>query len=55
MNFVPCIYLPDMDVSVLSVFELFFDEIALKRILDCTLQYAESKKDEKAKRYRDRS
>ena len=44
----PGMYLPDMDVSVLSIFELFFDEMALKCILDCTLEYAELKKDKKS-------
>jgi len=46
----PGIYLPEMDISALSLFELFFDETILQRLLDCTLEYAESKK--RIKRYR---
>ena len=48
----PGIYIPDdMDVSALSLFELFFDDVVLKRLLDSTLEYAELKKAEKCKRY----
>ena len=32
------------DVCALSLFELFFDDWAMKRIRSCTLAYAESKK-----------
>ena len=49
----PGVYLPNnMDISALSLFELFFDEIVLKRLLDSTLEYAELKQTEKCKRYR---
>ena len=48
----PGIYIPDdMDVSALSLFELFFDDVVLKCLLDSTLEYAELKKAEKCKRY----
>ena len=49
----PGVYLPNnMDISALSLFELFFDETVLKRLLDSTLDYAELKQAEKCKRYR---
>ena len=45
-------HLPEgMEVSALSLFELFFDNVAVERIRTCTLSYAESKKSEKKKRY----
>ena len=40
-----------MEVSALSLFELFFDNVAMERIHSCTLAYAESKKTQKKKRY----
>ena len=45
-------HLPEgMEVSALSLFELFFDNVVMERIRTCTLAYAESKKSEKKKRY----
>ena len=47
----PGVYIPfDIEVSALTLFELFFDEVAMDRILKSTLSYAESKKEEKRKR-----
>ena len=37
----------DMEVSALSLFELFFDSVAVERICTSTLAYAEAKKTEK--------
>ena len=43
----PGVYLPNnIDISALSLFELFFDETVLKRLLDTTLEYAELKQAE---------
>ena len=40
-------HLPEgMEVSALSLFELFFYNVAMERIHSCTLAYAESKKTE---------
>ena len=44
-------HVPLQEVNALSLFELFFDDKVLTRILDCSLSYAEDKKEEKAKRY----
>ena len=44
-------HIPNDDVCVLSLFELFFDDWAVERMRSCTLAYAESKKTEKKKRY----
>ena len=44
-------HVPLTEVSALSVFELFFDDIMMDRTLTSTLAYAESKKNEKRKRY----
>jgi len=38
-------------VSALSLFELYFDEAAIKRVIDCTLEYAEDRRSSKQKRY----
>ena len=38
---------PHDEVNALSLFELFFDDAMMERILKCTLAYAESKKNEK--------
>ena len=40
-----------MCVSALSLFELYFDNAAMTRILDCTLAYPEDRKVTKRKRY----
>ena len=42
---------PLSEVNALSLFELYFDEGAMDRILRCTNAYAEHKKEEKKKRY----
>ena len=42
---------PLSEVNALSLFELFFDEGVMDRILRCTNAYAEHKKEEKKKRY----
>ena len=45
-------HLPEgMEVSALSLFELFFNSTILDQLRTCTLAYAESKKEEKRKRY----
>ena len=44
-------HVPLPEVNALSLFELFFDEDAMDRILGCTTAYAEHKKGEKKKRY----
>ena len=47
----PGLHVPLDEVNALSLFELFFDDAMMERILKCTLAYAESKKNEKKKRY----
>ena len=42
---------PLSKVNALSLFELYFDEGAMDRILRCTNAYAEHKEEEKKKRY----
>ena len=44
-------HVPLDEVNALSPFELFFDNAMMERILKCTLAYAESRKNEKKKRY----
>ena len=44
-------HVPLSEVNALALFELFFDEGAMDRILRCTTAYAEHKKEEKKKRY----
>ena len=48
----PGVYVPqDKEISALSLFELFFDDKSVNRIVRSTLSYAESRKDEKKHRY----
>ena len=48
----PGVYVPqDKEISALSLFELFFDDKSVNRIVHSTLSYAESRKDEKKNRY----
>lgn len=48
----PGVYVPDdKEISALSLFELFFDDESLSRIVRSTLSYAESRKEQKKKRY----
>ena len=44
-------HIPLSEVDALSLFELYFDDAVMERIANCTLEYAEAKKDEKRKRY----
>lgn len=43
---------PDADVSELALFQLYFDDIVLDRLVRCTNAYAEEKKDVKKYMYR---
>ena len=44
-------HIPNDDVCVLSLFELFFDDWAMERMCSCTLVCVESKRTEKKKHY----
>ena len=44
-------HVPISEVNAISLFELFFDDAAVERIVSCTLAYAEHKKNEKKRRY----
>ena len=44
-------HVPESEISAIPLFELFFNDDALERIVRCSLEYAESKKDSKRKRY----
>ena len=41
----------DVEVSALRLFELFFDDEVMERIIRCTLAYTESRKEHKKNRY----
>ena len=48
----PGVYIPqDAEISALSLFELFFDDESINRIVRSTLSYAENRKEQKKKRY----
>ena len=48
----PGVYIPQgKEISALSLFELFFDDESVSRIVHSTLSYAESRKEEKKNRY----
>ena len=44
-------HVPESEISAILLFELFFNDDALERIVQCSLEYAESKKDPKRKLY----
>ena len=44
-------HVPESEISAIPLFELFFNDDALERIVRRSLEYAESKKDSKSEQY----